>query len=195
MTSSMDTPEPQAICNPITSSAIFIVATLLPGSDAASQVCGWCGDIAALTRSVGKRVPNGNLSCVCGFSANAWDALFGSPRPASLHPFREFGVEGRRAVATPGDILLHIRADQMDLCFELATQLCSALNGAITVVDPSQLEPTLRDLLTDDPKKLVILQGDQSVILGEAVRVMDLAKRAGAQAISIAARKESAPSQ
>ena len=32
-------------------------------------------------------------------------------------------------------------------------------------------------------------------MLGEAVRVMDLAKRAGAQAISIAARKESAPSQ
>ena len=131
-------PEPQAICNPITSSAIFIVATLLPGIDAASQVRGWCGDIAALTRSVGKRVPNGNLSCVCGFSASAWDALFGSPRPASLHPFREFGVEGRRAVATPGDILLHIRADQMDLCFELATQLCSALNGAITVVDEVQ---------------------------------------------------------
>jgi biopolymer transport protein ExbD len=60
-------------------------------------------------------------------------------------------------------------------------------------VDISQLEPTLRDLLTDDPKKLVILQGDQSVILGDAVRVMDLAKRAGAQAISIAARKESVP--
>lgn len=138
MTSAMDTPEPQAICNPITSSAIFIVATLLPGNDAASQVRGWCGDIAALTRSVGKRVPNGNLSCVCGFSASAWDSLFGSPRPASLHPFREFGVEGRRAVATPGDILLHIRAEQMDLCFELATQLCSALNGAITVVDEVQ---------------------------------------------------------
>ena len=59
------------------------------------------------------------------------------------------------------------------------------------LVDPSQLEPTLRDLLTDDPKKLVILQGDESVILGEAVHVMDIAKRAGAQAISIAARKVS----
>jgi biopolymer transport protein ExbD len=62
-------------------------------------------------------------------------------------------------------------------------------------VDISQLEPTLRDLLADDPKKLVILQGDQSVILGDAVRVMDLAKRAGAQAISIAARKEGTPAQ
>jgi biopolymer transport protein ExbD len=62
-------------------------------------------------------------------------------------------------------------------------------------VDRSQLEPTLRDLLADDPKKLVILQGDQSVMLGEAVHVMDLAKRAGAQAISIAAQKELAPTE
>jgi biopolymer transport protein ExbD len=60
-------------------------------------------------------------------------------------------------------------------------------------VDASQLQPTLHDLLADDPKKLVILQGDQSVLLGEAVRIMDIAKRAGAQAISIAAQKESAP--
>jgi len=61
-------------------------------------------------------------------------------------------------------------------------------------VELSQLQATLHDLLADDPKKLVILQGDQSVLLGEAVRIMDLAKRAGAQAISIAAQKEAAPS-
>jgi biopolymer transport protein ExbD len=61
-------------------------------------------------------------------------------------------------------------------------------------VELSQLQATLHDLLADDPKKLVILQGDQSVLLGEAVRIMDLAKRAGAQAISIAAQKQEAPS-
>lgn len=132
------TPEPQSICNPITSSAIFIVATLASASDSASQVRAWCADVAALTRSVGKRVPSGNLSCVCGFGSTAWDTLFGGPRPASLHGFREFGEQGRRAVATPGDILLHIRADQMDLCFELATQLLSALGEAISVVDEVQ---------------------------------------------------------
>jgi biopolymer transport protein ExbD len=60
-------------------------------------------------------------------------------------------------------------------------------------VNVSQLQATLHDLLADDPKKLVILQGDQSVLLGEAVRIMDIAKRAGAQAISIAAQKETAP--
>ena len=59
-------------------------------------------------------------------------------------------------------------------------------------VDGGQLEATLRDLLADDPKKLVILQGDSTVLLGRAVHVMDLCKRAGAQAISIAAQKEEA---
>ncbi len=78
---------------------------------------------------------SGNLSCVCGFGSEAWDSLFGQPRPALLHPFREFGSGARRAIASPGDILLHIRAEQMDLCFELATQLTGRLAGAVTVVD------------------------------------------------------------
>ncbi len=56
-------------------------------------------------------------------------------------------------------------------------------------VPGDQLEATLRDLLADDPKKLVILQGDQDVLLGEVVRIMDAAKRAGALAISVAAEK------
>ena len=131
-------PEPQAICNPITRSAIFIVATLAPGAVAAHTLREWCADVAALTRSVGKRVPGGNLSCVCGFGSAAWDRLFAGPRPASLHPFIEVGVEGRRAPSTPGDLLLHIRAEQMDLCFELATQLLKPLGDAVTVVDEVQ---------------------------------------------------------
>ncbi|MNJ43065.1 putative deferrochelatase/peroxidase YfeX [compost metagenome] len=83
-------------------------------------------------------MPGGNLSCVCGFADSAWDRLFGDPRPAALHPFREFGPEQRRALATPGDLLLHIRAEHMDLCFELATQLMAALGDAVTVVDEVQ---------------------------------------------------------
>ncbi|MFM0335462.1 Dyp-type peroxidase [Paraburkholderia fungorum] len=130
-----DTPEPQVVCNTVTRSAIFMVATLAAGRDPAETVRAWCADVAALVRSVGKRVPNGNLSCVCGFGSEAWDTLFGAPRPAGLHPFREFGEGERRAMATPGDILLHIRAEHMDLCFELATQLIGRLGDAVSVVD------------------------------------------------------------
>ncbi len=131
-------PEPQAVCSPVTRSAIYLVVTLNPGDEAAEQVRGWCADVAGLTRSVGTRSQGGNLSCVCGFAASAWDRLFGQPRPASLHGFREFGPAERRALATPGDLLLHIRAEHMDLCFELATQLMQALGDAVTVVDEVQ---------------------------------------------------------
>jgi putative iron-dependent peroxidase len=128
-------PEPQAVSVPVTRSAIFIVATVASDTGSRETVRAWCADIAALVRAVGKRNPAGGLSCVCGFGSGAWDVLFGEPRPAGLHPFREFGSGERIAVATPGDILLHIRADQMDLCFELATQLMGRLGTAVTTVD------------------------------------------------------------
>jgi putative iron-dependent peroxidase len=70
-----------------------------------------------------------------GIGSDAWDRLFGRPRPAELHPFREFKAGSRHAVATPGDLLFHIRAKRMDLCFELATQIMARLGDAIAVVD------------------------------------------------------------
>lgn len=128
-------PLSQAVHNSTTRHAIFMVATLNAGAAAAETVRGWCEDVAALVRTVGTRAPQENLSCVCAFGSSAWDTLFGAPRPAALHPFREFGAGQRLAAATPGDILLHIRADSMDLCFELATLLRNGLGDAVTVVD------------------------------------------------------------
>ena len=132
-----NTPEPQAVTCPLTRSAVFLVASL--GEDSqADNIRAMCGNLAALVRSVGKRVPDGKLSCVLGFSAHAWDKLFGAPRPAQLHPFREFHADNRHAPATPGDLLFHIRAEQMDLCFELETQILEQLGAAVKVVDEVQ---------------------------------------------------------
>jgi putative iron-dependent peroxidase len=90
--------------------------------------------LAALLRAVGFRDLDGRLSCVMAFGSDAWDRLFGSPRPKELHNFRE--IRGRHhAVSTPGDILFHIRATRMDLCFELATQIMSRLGGTVSTVD------------------------------------------------------------
>lgn len=130
--------ESQPVDSAVTRSAIFLVATLDPGESAREQVRALCGDLGGLVRSVGKRVPTGNLSCVIGFAAAAWQALFGAPQPASLHAFREFGSGQRKAPATPGDILLHIRAEHMDLCFELAALVVKRLGAAVTVVDEVQ---------------------------------------------------------
>ncbi|WP_321844407.1 Dyp-type peroxidase [Paraburkholderia bannensis] len=135
MTPASLTQEPQSVSSAVTRSAFFIVATINEDATSRAAVRAWCADVANLVRAVGKRVPGGNLSCVVGFSSDAWDKLFGEPRPAGLHPFREFGSGERKAIATPGDLIMHIRADQTDLCFELATQLMKRLEGAVVTVD------------------------------------------------------------
>ena len=125
---------PQPVVAQLTRAAIFLIATVNPGAENRAAVRVLCGDLAALLRAVGFRDLEGRLSCVMAFGSEAWDGLFGPPRPKELHPFRE--IRGRHhAVSTPGDILFHIRATRMDLCFELATQIMSRLGGAVSTVD------------------------------------------------------------
>ena len=125
---------PQPVVATLSRSAMFLVLTVNPGTTSVDAVRSLCGDLAGLLRAVGFRDLEGQLSCVMAFGSTVWDRLFAGPRPASLHPFAEInGVH--RAPSTPGDILLHIRAKRMDLCFELATQILSRLDGSVNVVD------------------------------------------------------------
>ncbi len=126
---------PQEVVQPLTRAAIFLVVTINAGAASRGAVRSFCGDLSALLRAVGFRDLEGNLSCVMGFASDAWDKLFGPPRPAELHPFREIKAGSRHAVATPGDLLFHIRSKRMDLCFELATQIMARLGDAVSPVD------------------------------------------------------------
>jgi len=123
---------------PLTRAAIFLVTTLNPGPNHCAAVRTLCGDLGALVRAVGTRDLGGGLSCVLGIGSGAWDQLFGPPRPANLHPFREIRAGMRHAVSTPGDLLFHIRSKRMDLCFELATQIMARLGDAVSPVDEVQ---------------------------------------------------------
>ena len=125
----------QLVSSPLTQSAIFLVVTINPGDENCATILSLCTDLSALLRAVGFRSLEGSLSCIAGFGSEAWDRLFGSPRPAELHPFREIRSGPRHAISTPGDLIFHIRAKHMDLCFELATQIMARLNGAVTVAD------------------------------------------------------------
>ena len=126
---------PQPVVAPLTRAAIFLVVTANPIAEGRRAIRSFCGNLAALVRSVGFRELDGSLSCVVAFGSAAWDRLFGPPRPAELRPFRELVAGKRHAVSTPGDILFHIRANRMDLCFELATQITARLGPTITPVD------------------------------------------------------------
>jgi putative iron-dependent peroxidase len=128
-------PEPQAVLSPLTGAAIFLVAVIEPGEAAAAAVRGLFGDLAGLVRAVGFRDLEGHLTCVTGIGAGAWERLAGPPRPAGLHPFTELQAGPRHAPSTPGDLLFHIRAARMDLCFELATQIMTRIQNAVTVID------------------------------------------------------------
>jgi porphyrinogen peroxidase len=125
----------QPVASLLTRAAIFLVATLNPGSESRATVRSFCGDLSTLLRAVEFRDLEGGLSCVMGFGSDAWDRLFGLPRPAELHPFREFRAGTRHAVSTPGDLFFHIRAERMDLCFELATQIMTRIEDAVTTAD------------------------------------------------------------
>jgi len=135
MSASITLPVSQPVAAKLTGAAIFLVVTINPGRQAEETVRGLCADLSSLLRAVGFRDVEGQLSCVTGFGTEAWDRLFGAPRPKELHRFREIrGVH--HAVSTPGDIMFHIRSRRrMDLCFELASHIVSRLDGAASVVD------------------------------------------------------------
>ena len=128
-------PVTQPVAAPLTGAAIFLVVTVRPGPASDAAVRALCGDLGGLLRAVGFRDLDGKLTCVVGFGAQLWDRLAGPERPAGLHPFREIRAGDRHAVATPGDLLFHIRAERMDLCFELATHITSRLGDALDIAD------------------------------------------------------------
>ncbi|MET8145539.1 Dyp-type peroxidase [Sphaerisporangium sp. NPDC005288] len=127
---------PQPVLSPLTTTAIFLVVTVAPGGEPVAREL--LTDLPALQRSVGFRAADGRLSVVAGIGSKAWDRLFAGPRPAELHEFRELDGPRHRAVSTPGDLLFHIRAMRLDLCFELASQIMDRLRGAVVVRDEVQ---------------------------------------------------------
>jgi putative iron-dependent peroxidase len=171
----LDGPEqihlPQPVLAPLTRAAIFLVVTVKPEPESYATVRSFCGDLAGLIRAVEFRDIDAGLTCIAAFGSDAWDRLFGNPRPAELHPFREFRSGDRHAVATPGDVLFHIRAGRMDICFELATQIMERIGDAVVVADEVQGFRYFenRDLIgfvdgTENPRNTVALE---AALVGE----------------------------
>lgn len=109
--------------------AIFLVLTVRPGGQ--HQVAQTLGDLGALTRAAG----TGGLTCVAGVGAELWDRLWPGPRPVGLEPLRSIAGPAHTAVATPGDLLFHLRADRLTACTELTNRLLDRLAGAVDVAD------------------------------------------------------------
>jgi putative iron-dependent peroxidase len=163
------TPRPQPVLTPLTESAIFLVLTVAPGGE--ETVRDLLGDVAALSRSVGFRVPEAELTCVVGIGARLFDRLFTGPRPAELHEFREIVGSVHTAVSTPGDLLFHVRSRRADVSFELAMHLTGRLRGSATIVDETHgfryFEQ--RDLLgfVDGTENPVDVEAVEAAVIGD----------------------------
>jgi porphyrinogen peroxidase len=125
--------QPQPVLAPLTPAAIFLVATIDEGGEAAVHDA--LPELSGLVRAIGFRDQSKRLSLVTSIGSAAWDRLFAGPRPAELHPFVELDGPRHVAVSTPGDLLLHLRAESMDVCFELAGRIIEAMDGGVRVVD------------------------------------------------------------
>ncbi|OBI47268.1 Dyp-type peroxidase [Mycobacterium sp. E796] len=125
--------QPQPILQPLTPAAIFVVVTIDDGGEA--TVHDALAGISGLVRAIGFREPPKRLSAITSIGSDAWDRLFSGPRPAELHPFIALKGPRHTAPATPGDLLFHIRAESLDVCFELADRILRSMAGAVTVVD------------------------------------------------------------
>ena len=123
----------QQIVAPPARSAMFLVLTVREGEE--SAVRDLLGDLSGRVRSVSFRRPDDSLQAVAGIGAQLWDRLWDLPRPKGLHPFQEIQGARHRAPSTPGDLLLHLRAKNMDVCFELASMVMDRLRGHAEVVD------------------------------------------------------------
>ena len=128
--------DPQSVEAPLSAFAVFLVVTIVPGQEDRARAV--IADVASITRAVGFRDLDGQLSCIVGIGSDAWDrfGLYGKPR--QLHPLAE--VKGRihTAVSTPGDLVFHIRAQRADLCFEFERLLLDKLGSSIVVEDEVQ---------------------------------------------------------
>jgi porphyrinogen peroxidase len=130
--------EPQSIIAPLSREAVFLVLSIGNAPEAIQRVRRVIADIGGLVRTVGFRDLQGRLSCNVAIGSAAWDRLGQPHRPAQLRPFAEIRGPVHTAVATPGDLLFHIRADRGDMCFEIERLILDALGDAVTVADEVQ---------------------------------------------------------
>ncbi|MFE0752238.1 Dyp-type peroxidase [Gordonia sp. NPDC058843] len=126
-------PVPQTILTRKTKAAIFLVFTIDDGGEEAVRDA--LEAIPGLNNAVSSRAPEAALAGIVSIGSEAWDRLFAGPRPRSLRPFVPYEGEVHTAPATPADLLVHIKSDDMGLCYELGAKITEALGDAVTVVD------------------------------------------------------------
>jgi putative iron-dependent peroxidase len=87
-----------------------------------------CALVENMNRSYAIRVVKGRTSCVLGVGFSAWTELgLPLPPPKELCNFEPIIGTKHTAVSTPGDIHIHLRALDMAICFDMASDIASIM--------------------------------------------------------------------
>ena len=116
-------------------SALFLILNLRDRARDAQAVAKALAQVPELTRRLARSDPRARLQSVVALGEGLWDAVSPARRPRAFRAFPALEVDGRRAPATDGDVLLHACARRPDLCFELALRLRRELGDAADVLD------------------------------------------------------------
>ena len=126
----------QTIIAPPSTAALFLVFTVDETTpETIDTVRDLFADFPGLNRTVSFRYPDADLYGVIGIGARLWPLITSAPIPEQLHEFREIRGAKHSAPSTPGDLILHLRAASVDMCWELARIVMDRLANVATVVD------------------------------------------------------------
>ncbi|WTC39704.1 Dyp-type peroxidase [Streptomyces albidoflavus] len=120
---------------PLSAAAGFLVLVVKDGEEAAATVRSVVAGTDDLIKDITIRANGAMFTCNVGISHHGWPRLTEKPLPKELRPFREIKGEKHTAVATPGDLLYHLRAASPDLIVEFEKILLEAFGDSVTAVD------------------------------------------------------------
>jgi len=116
---------------------IFMVWDFKEGVAVKDAFANLCSLIINLNNSANTRFPHSKASVVLGIGFDAWHLLgLSVPLPREFQPFAPIKGAKHTAVATGGDLHLHIRADVHSFCIDVASAISEVLRDvAVSTVE------------------------------------------------------------
>ncbi|WP_413670170.1 Dyp-type peroxidase [Mucilaginibacter sp. Mucisp86] len=122
------TPDSQNVTDYTNNNTIFLVWNFKDDMQVKDQFNRLCKLVINLNNSANVRFPVSRASCVLGIGHDAWLRLgLPKPLPKELVSFAPVTGSKHTAVATRGDLHLHIRADNASICYDMAAAISEIL--------------------------------------------------------------------
>ncbi len=130
----MSTPQSGILPVPGPSAHFLVLAAGDLAADA-RRIVAKLARVPELTAEVATFTGDDGLRSVLSVGAELWDRVSPSARPRELKSFEPIGAGPLVALATGGDVLLHVCGSRPDSTYELARRVRDALGAMVTVHD------------------------------------------------------------